>query len=195
MTLAAINPDVQLEPYTMNITTVQGFEAFKDTLVDKGTGEIAAAVHAVGLVARWLDAGAAVAQRARLPLPRSENGWRPAAEGRPGARSAEGSLLLLVLRRRQVARGPGAQLRGQLRGAHHHQPGAYARGLGLGLGLGHMAYGHWPAAAWLAAGSRRRLECRGRRELRPLAAAARAEGGTAWLRVCVELYIWGGHLW
>jgi molybdopterin/thiamine biosynthesis adenylyltransferase len=34
---AAINPDVQLESYTMNITTLEGFDAFKQTLVD-GSG-------------------------------------------------------------------------------------------------------------------------------------------------------------
>ncbi|GFH27463.1 ThiF family protein, partial [Haematococcus lacustris] len=33
-TLAGINPDVALEPFTMNITTVQGFEAFKQSLTD-----------------------------------------------------------------------------------------------------------------------------------------------------------------
>ena len=38
-TLGGINPDVQLESYTMNITTVAGFEAFKATLVDPATGE------------------------------------------------------------------------------------------------------------------------------------------------------------
>jgi ubiquitin-like modifier-activating enzyme 5 len=33
-TLAGINPDVALEPYTMNITTLQGFDAFKASLTD-----------------------------------------------------------------------------------------------------------------------------------------------------------------
>lgn len=31
-TLSSINPDVQLESYTMNITTVEGFEAFKSSI-------------------------------------------------------------------------------------------------------------------------------------------------------------------
>ena len=30
---AGINPDVALESYTMNITTLRGFAAFKDSLV------------------------------------------------------------------------------------------------------------------------------------------------------------------
>lgn len=33
-TLAGINPDVTLESYTMNITTLQGFDAFKASLTD-----------------------------------------------------------------------------------------------------------------------------------------------------------------
>ncbi|KAL3154136.1 hypothetical protein ABBQ32_013665 [Trebouxia sp. C0010 RCD-2024] len=33
-TLSSINPDVQLESYTMNITTVEGFEAFKSSISD-----------------------------------------------------------------------------------------------------------------------------------------------------------------
>lgn len=33
-TLSSINPDVQLESYTMNITTVDGFEAFKSSICD-----------------------------------------------------------------------------------------------------------------------------------------------------------------
>ncbi|KAK2075911.1 hypothetical protein QBZ16_001247 [Prototheca wickerhamii] len=33
-TLAGINPDVALEPYTMNVTTVEGFDRFKESLVD-----------------------------------------------------------------------------------------------------------------------------------------------------------------
>ncbi|KAL3139967.1 hypothetical protein ABBQ38_004254 [Trebouxia sp. C0009 RCD-2024] len=33
-TLSSINPDVQLESYTMNITTVEGFEAFKSSICD-----------------------------------------------------------------------------------------------------------------------------------------------------------------
>lgn len=36
-TLEGINPDVQLEPYHMNITTLEGFQAFKDSLCDPGT--------------------------------------------------------------------------------------------------------------------------------------------------------------
>jgi ubiquitin-like modifier-activating enzyme 5 len=32
-TLAGINPDVQLESYTLNITKVDGFEAFKQSLI------------------------------------------------------------------------------------------------------------------------------------------------------------------
>jgi hypothetical protein len=38
-TLGGINPDVVLEPYTMNITTVAGFDAFKSTLLDPGSGK------------------------------------------------------------------------------------------------------------------------------------------------------------
>ena len=34
-TLAGINPDVGLESYTMNITTLEGFDAFKGSLVDE----------------------------------------------------------------------------------------------------------------------------------------------------------------
>lgn len=34
-TLSGINPDVQLESYTMNITTIDGFEAFKSSVCDK----------------------------------------------------------------------------------------------------------------------------------------------------------------
>ena len=34
-TLSGINPDVQLESYTMNITTIDGFEAFKSSICDK----------------------------------------------------------------------------------------------------------------------------------------------------------------
>lgn len=37
-TLSGINPDVALEDYTMNITTLQGFDDFKASLVDPGTG-------------------------------------------------------------------------------------------------------------------------------------------------------------
>jgi hypothetical protein len=37
-TLSGINPDVALEPYTMNITTVKGFEEFKESLTDPATG-------------------------------------------------------------------------------------------------------------------------------------------------------------
>ncbi len=33
-TLSGINPDVQLESYTMNITTIDGFEAFKASICD-----------------------------------------------------------------------------------------------------------------------------------------------------------------
>lgn len=36
-TLEQINPDVELEPYTMNITTMKGFEAFQASLVQPGT--------------------------------------------------------------------------------------------------------------------------------------------------------------
>ena len=38
-TLHDINPDVKIEPYTMNITTLKGFDEFKETLVDKENGE------------------------------------------------------------------------------------------------------------------------------------------------------------
>ena len=34
-TLSSINPDVQLESFTMNITTVDGFEAFKSSICDR----------------------------------------------------------------------------------------------------------------------------------------------------------------
>ena len=33
-TLSIINPDVQLESYTMNITTIEGFDAFKSSICD-----------------------------------------------------------------------------------------------------------------------------------------------------------------
>ena len=36
-TLAGINPDVELESYHMNITTIQGFDDFKASLLQKGT--------------------------------------------------------------------------------------------------------------------------------------------------------------
>lgn len=39
VTLSAINPDVALEPFTMNITTLKGFDAFKASLVDSDTGK------------------------------------------------------------------------------------------------------------------------------------------------------------
>ena len=35
-TLAAINPDVALEPFAMNITTLAGFDAFKASVCDGG---------------------------------------------------------------------------------------------------------------------------------------------------------------
>lgn len=38
-TLGHINPDVALESYTMNITTVQGFDAFKASITDPATGK------------------------------------------------------------------------------------------------------------------------------------------------------------
>lgn len=38
-TLQGINPDVALESYTMNITTVQGFDQFKSTLIHEDTGK------------------------------------------------------------------------------------------------------------------------------------------------------------
>ena len=38
VTLELINPDVELEPYTMNITTLKGFDAFKSSLIDPDTG-------------------------------------------------------------------------------------------------------------------------------------------------------------
>ena len=41
-TLSGINPDVKLESYTMNITTVQGFERFKVGEEDGGKGEMMA---------------------------------------------------------------------------------------------------------------------------------------------------------
>lgn len=34
-TLTDINPDVEIEPYTMNITTIQGFDAFKNSITDE----------------------------------------------------------------------------------------------------------------------------------------------------------------
>ena len=34
-TLAGINPDVALESYHMNITTLKGFESFKQSLLDE----------------------------------------------------------------------------------------------------------------------------------------------------------------
>lgn len=37
-TLGGINPDVALEPYTMNITTLTGFDAFKASICDPATG-------------------------------------------------------------------------------------------------------------------------------------------------------------
>lgn len=43
-TLAGINPDVALESYTMNITTLEGFDAFKATLVAPGSGGAASRV-------------------------------------------------------------------------------------------------------------------------------------------------------
>ncbi len=33
-TLRGINPDVAIESYTMNITTLQGFDAFKASIID-----------------------------------------------------------------------------------------------------------------------------------------------------------------
>lgn len=38
-TLSGINPDVALESYTMNITTVEGFERFKESITDPATGD------------------------------------------------------------------------------------------------------------------------------------------------------------
>ena len=38
VTLSQINPDVALEPYTMNITTLKGFDAFKASLTDPASG-------------------------------------------------------------------------------------------------------------------------------------------------------------
>jgi ubiquitin-like modifier-activating enzyme 5 len=38
-TLHDINPDVKIEPYTMNITTLKGFDEFKETLVDRENGD------------------------------------------------------------------------------------------------------------------------------------------------------------
>jgi len=37
-TLSHINPDVDIESYTMNITTVDGFEEFKNSVIDPDTG-------------------------------------------------------------------------------------------------------------------------------------------------------------
>lgn len=37
-TLASINPDVALESYTMNITTLHGFDGFKASLTDGSGG-------------------------------------------------------------------------------------------------------------------------------------------------------------
>lgn len=37
--LSAINPDVELETFNINITTVEGFRTFKKSLVDEKTGE------------------------------------------------------------------------------------------------------------------------------------------------------------
>lgn len=40
-TLTDINPDVEIEPYTMNITTVQGFDDFQDSISDeKGASRV-----------------------------------------------------------------------------------------------------------------------------------------------------------
>ncbi|KAK9810833.1 hypothetical protein WJX73_010785 [Symbiochloris irregularis] len=39
VTLAQINPDVALEPFTMNITTLKGFDAFKASLTHTDTGK------------------------------------------------------------------------------------------------------------------------------------------------------------
>lgn len=38
-TLADINPDVELESYHMNITTLEGFDKFKDSLTEPGAGQ------------------------------------------------------------------------------------------------------------------------------------------------------------
>jgi ubiquitin-like modifier-activating enzyme 5 len=35
--LASINPDTEVEPFNINITTVQGFRTFKSSLVDETT--------------------------------------------------------------------------------------------------------------------------------------------------------------
>jgi len=46
-TLGGINPDVVLESYTMNITTLEGFDAFKATLEAPGSGGTASRVDLV----------------------------------------------------------------------------------------------------------------------------------------------------
>ncbi|KAL4424062.1 hypothetical protein ABPG75_001363 [Micractinium tetrahymenae] len=51
-TLAGINPDVALESYTMNITTLEGFDAFKASLTAPGSG---GAASRVGLVLSCVD--------------------------------------------------------------------------------------------------------------------------------------------
>lgn len=46
-TLAGINPDVALESYTMNITTLEGFDAFKASLTAPGSDGAASRVDLV----------------------------------------------------------------------------------------------------------------------------------------------------
>lgn len=46
-TLAGINPDVALESFTMNITTLEGFDAFKASLEAPGSGGAASRVDLV----------------------------------------------------------------------------------------------------------------------------------------------------
>lgn len=38
-TLASINPDIEIESFNINITTVAGFSAFQQNLVDQSTGK------------------------------------------------------------------------------------------------------------------------------------------------------------
>lgn len=39
-TLAGINPDVELESFTMNITTMKGFDAFKASLTENSQSRV-----------------------------------------------------------------------------------------------------------------------------------------------------------
>lgn len=120
-TLSGINPDVALESYTMNITTLEGFDAFKASLT-KEVGAWAAAAAATATAAASTQASSSGSDSSGLQEAPAARGGSAAARAHPPEQTAPLAPLLWAPGWK-LARRFGAELCGQLRGAHDHQPG------------------------------------------------------------------------